>query len=207
MGSEMCIRDSTSERLPKRDSYYGLIEPLAGGPHLDLIRYPRCEVTERAELVDLLRRVNVARARGEAEEPVFVEAVPSLRVEIARARRRLAIYGTLAPGQPNYDVVAPYGGTWAKGTVEGTLYPAGWGAAFGAPALVWQPGEGRVPVHLLESERLESAWRTLDDFEGTEYLRILVPVNVRDEIQVANLYALRAEIPSDHRFGSSGKQN
>lgn len=158
--------------------------------------YPRCEVSNRAELVNLLRRVNAARTRGEAEAPVSAEAVASLRIELTQARSRLAIYGTLAPGQPNHRVVAHYGGSWAQGTVEGTLCSAGWGAAFGAPALVWQPGESRVPVHLLEAEQLESAWSTLDDFEGTDYLRILVPVDLREETQVANLYALRAEVPS-----------
>jgi hypothetical protein len=34
----------------------------------------------------------------------------------------LAIYGTLAPGQPNHCIVAPLGGEWAEGVVEGELF-------------------------------------------------------------------------------------
>ena len=35
----------------------------------------------------------------------------------------LAVYGTLAPGQPNHHVVAPLGGEWTDGLVEGHLLP------------------------------------------------------------------------------------
>src|ERR671911_2411458 len=43
----------------------------------------------------------------------------------------LAVYGTLAPGQPNHHVVAPLGGEWTDGLVEGDLLPEGWGASRG----------------------------------------------------------------------------
>ena len=45
----------------------------------------------------------------------------------------LAVYGTLAPGQPNHHVVAPLGGEWTDGLIEGDLLPEGWGAALGYP--------------------------------------------------------------------------
>ena len=32
----------------------------------------------------------------------------------------LAVYGTLAPGRPNHHVLAPLGGEWADGLIEGT---------------------------------------------------------------------------------------
>ena len=43
----------------------------------------------------------------------------------------LAVYGTLAPGQPNHHVVAPLGGEWTDGLIEGDLLPEGWGATRG----------------------------------------------------------------------------
>src|SRR3712207_7728844 len=52
-----------------------------------------------------------------------------------RTSRTLAVYGTLAPGQPNHHVVAPLGGEWTDGLIEGDLLPAGWGAALGYPGL------------------------------------------------------------------------
>ena len=45
----------------------------------------------------------------------------------------LAVYGTLAPGRPNYHVLEPFGGKWADGVVEGDLLQEGWGAALGYP--------------------------------------------------------------------------
>ena len=45
----------------------------------------------------------------------------------------LAVYGTLAPGRPNHHVLAPLGGAWTDGLIEGDLIPLGWGAALGYP--------------------------------------------------------------------------
>src|SRR5215210_8493620 len=50
-----------------------------------------------------------------------------------RTSHTLAVYGTLAPGQPNHNVVAPLGGEWTDGLIEGDLLPVGWGAALGYP--------------------------------------------------------------------------
>jgi hypothetical protein len=53
----------------------------------------------------------------------------------------LAVYGTLAPGRPNHHVLAPLGGGWTDGTIEGDLIPLGWGAALGYPGFRPRPGE------------------------------------------------------------------
>src|SRR5215207_356114 len=45
----------------------------------------------------------------------------------------LAVYGTLAPGKPNHHVLAPLGGEWTDGLIEGDLLPMGWGAELGYP--------------------------------------------------------------------------
>ncbi len=37
----------------------------------------------------------------------------------------LATYGTLAPGRPNHHVLAPLGGEWTDGLIEGDLIPSG----------------------------------------------------------------------------------
>jgi hypothetical protein len=50
---------------------------------------------------------------------------------IFRTSHTLAVYGTLAPGQPNHHVVAPLGGEWTDGLIEGDLLPEGWGATRG----------------------------------------------------------------------------
>jgi gamma-glutamylcyclotransferase (GGCT)/AIG2-like uncharacterized protein YtfP len=116
-----------------------------------------------------------------------------------RTSHTLAVYGTLAPGQPNHHVVAPLGGEWTDGLIEGDLVPMGWGAALGYPGFRPRVGGDAVAVHVLSSPLLASAWPTLDHFEGPGYERILVAVfstelgggqaGERRLYTVANLYA------------------
>ena len=117
--------------------------------------------------------------------------------------RTLAVYGTLAPGRPNHHVVAPLGGEWTEGVVEGDLSPEGWGASLGYPAFRPRAGGAAVAVWVLSTAALTTAWPGLDAFEGPGYRRILVPVfgpgpaEGRRLHTVANIYAA-AEDP-DHR--------
>lgn len=98
---------------------------------------------------------------------------------------RLAAYGTLAPGQSNNGLLADVPGVWVDGTVEGERFEA-----HGYPAFKWRTGNGTVPVSVLTSAVLPAHWAHLDDFEGADYRRILVPVKLRDGTRlVANLYA------------------
>lgn len=113
----------------------------------------------------------------------------------------LAVYGTLAPGRPNHHVVAPLGGEWADGVVEGDLSAEGWGATLGYPAFRPRAGGAAVEVRVLTSSALPDAWSALDEFEGAEYRRILVPVLRPDRageralLAVANIYAAAAGAP------------
>ena len=122
----------------------------------------------------------------------------------------LAVYGTLAPGQPNHHVVAPLGGEWTDGLIEGDLLPAGWGAALGYPGFRPRVGGAAVAVQVLTAPLLATAWPTLDRFEGPEYQRILVPVfgtelgpgqaGERRLHTVANLYAATEAGPGATAF-------
>jgi gamma-glutamylcyclotransferase (GGCT)/AIG2-like uncharacterized protein YtfP len=113
----------------------------------------------------------------------------------------LATYGTLAPDRPNHHVVAPLGGEWTEGLIEGDLIPLGWGADLGYPGFRPRVGGEVVAVWVLRASRLAGAWPELDRFEGEGYRRILVPVfakemgSAQEEVgerrlyTVANLYA------------------
>ncbi len=90
--------------------------------------------------------------------------------------RTLAVYGTLAPGQPNHHVLAPLGGEWTDGLIEGDLIPLGWGAALGYPGFRPRAGGDAVAVKVLTAPSLATAWPDLDRFEGPGYRRILVPI-------------------------------
>jgi gamma-glutamylcyclotransferase (GGCT)/AIG2-like uncharacterized protein YtfP len=116
-----------------------------------------------------------------------------------RTSHTLAVYGTLAPGQPNHHVVVPLGGEWTDGLIEGDLLPVGWGAALGYPGFRPRVGGDAVAAQVLSAPLLATAWPTLDRFEGPGYGRILVPVfstelgpgqaSERRLYTVANLYA------------------
>ena len=98
--------------------------------------------------------------------------------------RRLAVYGTLAPGESNHHLIAGIRGTWQKGWVSGVR-----GRIGPYPALQWRPGGKSIPVQVLSSPHLPRHWARLDRFEGDAYRRILVPVTIPGGVaQVANLY-------------------
>ena len=108
---------------------------------------------------------------------------------------RLAIYGSLAPGQQNHHVVADIEGTWARGSVEGDLHQSGWGATYGYPGMIWRPGGPRIGVHLLESAHLADHWARLDAFEGPGYGRIVVPVDLEHGgLKLANIYQVKGDM-------------
>ena len=104
-------------------------------------------------------------------------AVPQSRAE------RLGILGSMLAG---------LAGVWTQGWITGTLVHAGWGDSLGYPALRWNPRGDRVSAHLLDSSELPSAWPRLDEFEGAEYRRVLIPffVNEHDWV-IGQVYADR----------------
>jgi gamma-glutamylcyclotransferase (GGCT)/AIG2-like uncharacterized protein YtfP len=152
-----------------------------------------------SSLADVVRMVAAANAaRGaDIDPPAGIDASYAERWLCARFRTHetLAVYGTLAPGRPNHHVVAPLGGEWTEGVIEGDLFPEGWGATLGYPACRPRSGGPIIPVHVLTSPSLPAAWPELDAFEGPGYRRILVPVftagaaEERRLLTVANLYA------------------
>lgn len=115
---------------------------------------------------------------------------PDARVVLERefkTSERLAVYGSLAPGKQNHNVIAPLGGEWTDGFVEGNLFQTGWGAPLGYWAFKPRSGAEIVAVKVLTSPKLPDAWPMLDEFEGREYRRVLVLV--RPLFVVANIYA------------------
>lgn len=136
----------------------------------------------------MIARANEKRRNGEQAAGVLENTLETL----FRASERLAVYGSLAPGRANHHVIAEVDGTWTPGFVEGELFEQGWGTAIGYPAMRWVPGGGRISVHLLISRLLPASWARLDQFEGPEYRRVLIPVLGDDGLlAVANVYEAR----------------
>ncbi|MCC6899215.1 MAG: gamma-glutamylcyclotransferase [Polyangiaceae bacterium] len=100
-----------------------------------------------------------------------------------RPSRRLAVYGTLAPGEPNASVLSGVNGIWCKGRVSGAVE---YRARF--PYFTWEPSGSDVEVHVLTSPELPHHLARIDAFEGRRYVRALVPVRAASAVYIANIY-------------------
>jgi gamma-glutamylcyclotransferase (GGCT)/AIG2-like uncharacterized protein YtfP len=138
-----------------------------------------------ADLERALGHVNSARSMATGDEAARCTALmDALNVLLDFPDTRLAAYGTLAPGESNHAMLAGVPGDWLTGTVRGVLF-----MAHGYPAFEPRPGKGQVPVSVLTAVALPEHWARLDEFEGVDYRRILVPVTLSNgTIVVANLY-------------------
>lgn len=147
----------------------------------------RCGTLCEAVKLLLCAKRGAQRAPGNialpsTREPGKLEAL--LEELLEHPAERLAVYGTLAPGEENHHVIAVIRGTWEKGWVPGVL-----GRIGPYPAFRWRPSGTPILVQVLSSPRLPSHWASLDRFEGASYRRILAPVTISAEkVQVANIY-------------------
>lgn len=106
-------------------------------------------------------------------------------------QQHLFVYGTLAPNKPNAHVLEAIEGTWSKGAVTGVLKAEGWVAKLGFPALILSPDGHAIHGHVFSSAQLYTLWDSLDEFEGSEYQRVLTEVTLESgDIQQAYVYAL-----------------
>jgi gamma-glutamylcyclotransferase (GGCT)/AIG2-like uncharacterized protein YtfP len=108
--------------------------------------------------------------------------------------RALAVYGTLAPGEPNHWIVSRLRGEWIDGTVNGYVFEIGWGPAEGYLGFV-PDDKARVEVKVLVSDDLDRHWHEIDDFEGPGYERVTTTVDLADGTQrFANIYVALTDI-------------
>lgn len=113
-----------------------------------------------------------------------IEVLEELIEEIfERPENRLAAYGTLRPGQSNFKVVSEISGQWLPGVIRGSIREVA-----GYPAYTWNQEGEKVPVEVLISEQLVQEYPRVDEFEGANYKRTLVPVLMDDFYHVCNVY-------------------
>jgi len=151
-------------------------------------------------------------AEGQNAEETPQQAVERL---LDFPSHRLAVYGSLAPGKQNHHMMSGMAGTWRKALLRGTLHHAGWGAGQGFPGFVWDGCDTPIAAQVFSSRDLPQHWQRLDDFEGEEYRRVLVPVEILPqqakvglageaeaeggEIEVCNVYELAELLTTDSR--------
>ncbi len=143
------------------------------------------------DLNNLLALINALRRGPVSQDLLELEA----RIEVMyHASRKLAVYGSLAPGQPNHPILEGLEGEWEAGKVRGELHSHGWGLTMGFPAFRWVPEGETVDVWLLTSPELPEQWEVLDRFEGPSYQRSIVPVDTDSGFTVANIYELNSRL-------------
>lgn len=149
-----------------------------------------------AELLYIVRS-NIAHGEKTAYGPDLAkkdrdEAVCSIIVPLQemlvdllldRPTRKLVVYGTLAPGQPNHHVIAGIAGSWFDCVVRGSVR-----LERGLPVFAWNPSGPEVRAQLFVSADLPKSWSQIDDFEGSAYRRHLIPVKQEGDFAVANVY-------------------
>ena len=139
-----------------------------------------------------LRQINALRHSISDSSVASLRIVESIIDHLFYTGCHLAIYGSLAPGKPNHAAIESIHGDWLDGVVRGTLHNAGWGSRKGYPGMTWNPHGQPIPVRVLRSKALVDHWQRLDDFEGSGYRRILVPVDTENGAHlVANIYEVR----------------
>jgi gamma-glutamylcyclotransferase (GGCT)/AIG2-like uncharacterized protein YtfP len=127
-----------------------------------------------------------ASVEGDSQLVVVISPVlpDILEAILNHPSRRLACYGSLRPGERHDDVLSNLGGTWRDGGhLMGEI--TDWN---GYPRLRWFNSGDQIPVRLFESGELDSAWDRIDSFEGSAYVRSLVPVSVGQSVVVASCY-------------------
>lgn len=142
--------------------------------------------SELEPLVTGKREPLVVQAVGEFLSPLLERMVETL---LDFPGHRLAVYGSLAPGEANHDILDGIEGDWVDGSVRGERFEEGWGAGLGYPGFRWDPEAESIPVQVFSSPELPEHWERIDRFEGPSYRRILVPVQTVAVVIVCNLYA------------------
>ncbi|MEM9135221.1 MAG: gamma-glutamylcyclotransferase family protein [Actinomycetota bacterium] len=106
----------------------------------------------------------------------------------------LAVYGTLAPGEMNAEVMADIDGLWRAGTVRGhrSIWPDG--PYRGLPRLVLDAEGPAVPVQVLHAVDLPDHWDRLDEFEGVAYRRVLTVVHYDEADDVTGRAEMTATV-------------
>jgi hypothetical protein len=96
---------------------------------------------------------------------------------------RLIVYGSLAPGGPNAFLLSGLEGEWQRCHIHGHM-----GRYRGFKSFRADPEGPEHQAWLFSSAELPRVILDLDDFEGEEYQRSIIPARVNDRWLMAQVY-------------------
>jgi hypothetical protein len=112
-----------------------------------------------------------------------------LKLKVDSPEERLVVYGSLAPGGVNAFILAPLEGTWERCLIRGRM-----GRYRGFKYFRYDRGGEEHSAWLFTSPALPTKFPELDDFEGDEFQRILIPALVEGQEVMANVYEGKYDI-------------
>ncbi len=145
-------------------------------------------VTRCAELDALLETAGVDPERAGVRSLLAEVAERLASALLGHPERRIAVYGSLRPGEQNHRELAHLVGSWSRGELRGVLHGTGGEATRGYPVIELDPAAPAVPVDVFESPALPAHWPRLDAFEGPGYRRVLAVVGGEPGPRVCYVY-------------------
>jgi gamma-glutamylcyclotransferase (GGCT)/AIG2-like uncharacterized protein YtfP len=130
------------------------------------------------------------REKVDRDESVCAIVVPVqfmlIDVLLGAPSGKLVVYGSLAPGEVNHELLADITGDWEQCYIRGAI-----AESRGLRRLHRGPAYDELTAKLFASKELPLLWQRLDSFEGTSYKRRLIPARTGLRTQVANVYLAR----------------
>ena len=138
--------------------------------------------------------MNLEQLCGKLYTKQPLTAAESSWVQQNEPSKILVVYGSLAPGGDNHNQMAGMEGVWENAIIKGILVKKGWGQHLGYPGLKFEPVNQIKPLECLVfiSTDLKNHFDRLDKFEGEDYERILIPLELGDNRKaIGNVYTLK----------------
>ncbi len=106
-----------------------------------------------------------------------------LDLDSLKPEEKLIVYGSLAPGGSNAFMFKGVEGSWHRCRIWGRMLH--WR---GFKSFKWDPKGPEHEAWLFASAALPQIFPGLDDFEGDEYQRLVIPARVGDAWVLAHIY-------------------
>jgi gamma-glutamylcyclotransferase (GGCT)/AIG2-like uncharacterized protein YtfP len=128
------------------------------------------------------------RKKSQRDESVTVVTIPLqlllFNMLLGDPAEKLFVYGSLAPGQSNYQILSEMHGTWTNCKIRGSITKNAKLQYF-----KWDVYGEEIDAKLFTTPDLKDKWNSIDRFEGSSYQRHLITGRLSNgDLTVANIY-------------------